>query len=109
MWDENASISLTDSSGKSYSAKIIEKDDDDLEIYVKGIKDGTNYTANIQGIKAVSYTHLTTGYSLPFILASLPAAAFALAIFLMSSPYNFKRVEDVYKRQVIESDENERI
>lgn len=61
MWDENASISLTDSSGKSYSAKIIEKDDDDLEIYVEGIKDGTNYTANIQGIKGYddsSYTNL---------------------------------------------------
>lgn len=62
MWDNNASItSLTDNSGKSYSAKIIEKDDDDLEIYVEGIKDGTNYTANIQGIKAYddnSYTNL---------------------------------------------------
>lgn len=61
MWDENASISLTDGNGKNYSAKIIEKDDDDLEIYVEGIKDGTNYTANIQGIKGYddsSYTNL---------------------------------------------------
>ena len=59
MWDENASISLTDSSGKSYSAKIIEKDDDDLEIYVEGIKDGTNYTANIQGIKGYDDSYYT--------------------------------------------------
>lgn len=62
MWDDNASItSLTDSNGKSYNAKIIDRDDDDLEIYVEGIKDGTNYTADIQGIKAYndnSYTNL---------------------------------------------------
>lgn len=62
MWDNNASItSLTDSSGNSYSAKIIDRDDDDLEIYVEGIKDGTNYTAEIQGIKTYndnSYTNL---------------------------------------------------
>ncbi|WP_138269256.1 Ig-like domain-containing protein [Anaerofustis stercorihominis] len=62
MWDNNASItSLTDAGGNSYSAKIIDKDDDDLEIYVEGIKDGTNYTADIQGIKAYndnSYTNL---------------------------------------------------
>lgn len=62
MWDDNASItSLTDAGGNSYNAKIIDKDDDDLEIYIEGIKDGTNYTAEIQGIKAYndnSYTNL---------------------------------------------------
>lgn len=62
MWDNNASItSLTDAGGNSYSAKIIDRDDDDLEIYVEGIKDGTNYTAEIQGIKTYndnSYTNL---------------------------------------------------
>ena len=61
MWDDNASItSLTDSSGKSYSAKIIDKDDDDVEIYVEGIKDGTNYTAEIQGIKAYNDNSFTS-------------------------------------------------
>ena len=62
MWDDNTSItSLTDAGGNSYNAKIIDKDDDDLEIYVEGIKDGTNYTAEIQGIKTYndnSYTNL---------------------------------------------------
>ena len=62
MWDDNASItSLTDAGGNSYNAKIIDRDDDDLEIYVEGIKDGTNYTAEIQGIKTYndnSYTNL---------------------------------------------------
>lgn len=62
MWDNNASItSLTDAGGNSYNAKIIDRDDDDLEIYVEGIKDGTNYTADIQGIKSYndsSYTNL---------------------------------------------------
>lgn len=62
MWDNNASItSLTDAGGNSYNAKIIDRDDDDLEIYVEGIKYGTNYTAEIQGIKTYndnSYTNL---------------------------------------------------
>ena len=66
MWDNNASItSLTDAGGNSYNAKIIDKDDDDLEIYVEGIKDGTNYTADIQGIKAYddsSYTNLKVNF-----------------------------------------------
>lgn len=66
MWDNNASItSLTDAGGNSYNAKIIDRDDDDLEIYVEGIKDGTNYTAEIQGIKVYddsSYTNLKVNF-----------------------------------------------
>lgn len=52
IWNNNASITVTDENGNSYNARITDKDDDDMEFYVDDIKDGQSYTVTIQGIKA---------------------------------------------------------
>ena len=54
LWSDDANIaSLTDSDGQTYKAKIIDMGEDDTEIYIDNIKEGTNYTMLIDGIKGL--------------------------------------------------------
>jgi uncharacterized protein YdeI (BOF family) len=47
---KNAKSTVKDSSGKVYSSRIVEKDSDDLEIRVSGLKYGKKYTVSISGV-----------------------------------------------------------
>lgn len=49
---KNAKVTVKDSSGKKYKAKITEKDGDDMTIKVTGIQSGKKYTFTISGIRA---------------------------------------------------------
>lgn len=49
----NAKVSIKDSNGKNYTAKITDKDDDEIEISVRGLKRGKKYIITIIGIKHV--------------------------------------------------------
>lgn len=62
---KNTKVTVTDSNGKSYSATILEKDRDEMEIRVKGLKRGGKYTLKISGVKHVnasSYTTMTKSF-----------------------------------------------
>lgn len=65
---KNAKVTVKDSSGKSYSVKITEKDSDDLEFKVSNIKAGKTYTFTISGIRkkgAKSYTKYSGKFTVP--------------------------------------------
>ena len=49
VWWENPTIKISDGS-KTYSAWITDYDDDDLEVYVRGLKRGRTYTYTISGV-----------------------------------------------------------
>ena len=51
---KSAKVTVKDSSGKSYTAKITEKDEDDLTFKVSSIKEGKTYTYTISGVRAGS-------------------------------------------------------
>ena len=44
-------VTVKDSKGKSYTTKLREKDNDSLEIYVKGLKYGSKYTITVSGVR----------------------------------------------------------
>ncbi len=48
---KNASVTVKDPTGKKLTAKITEKDDDDITFYVKSLKPGTTYSFTISGIR----------------------------------------------------------
>lgn len=63
-----AKVSVTDSAGKKYTAKITERDDDDLKFKVTSIKGSKTYTFKISGIKvrgADSYTTVSGTFKTP--------------------------------------------
>lgn len=65
---KNAKVSVKDSSGKSYTATIKKRDNDDLTFYVKNIKAGKKYTYTISGIRAGrsgSYKKVTGKFTVP--------------------------------------------
>ncbi len=52
-WKRSAKVtSVKDQSGKSYKGYLIEKDDDECEVYIKDMKYGKTYTIKISGVKA---------------------------------------------------------
>ena len=50
----NAKVTVKDSAGKSYTAKILEKDSDEMEVRVSGLKKGTKYTVKVSGVRLKS-------------------------------------------------------
>lgn len=48
---KNAKVTVKDSSGKKYTAKITDKDDDDLTFKVSNIASGKKYTYTISGVR----------------------------------------------------------
>ena len=50
---KNLKITVKDSSGKKYTAKIVDKDDDDLEFRILNYKPGKTYTFTLSGIRKV--------------------------------------------------------
>lgn len=65
---KNAKVSVTDSKGTAYTAKIFEKDDDDLEFRVSKIKTGMTYNFTITGIRkatASTYTSVKGTFKVP--------------------------------------------
>ena len=49
LW-KKAKVTVKDSSGKKYTAKIVKKDHDSIDFYVKNIKAGKTYTYTISGV-----------------------------------------------------------
>ena len=49
---KNAKVSVKDASGKSYKVSKIEKDNDEVEVRVKGLKKGVKYTVTVSGVRA---------------------------------------------------------
>ncbi len=47
---KNPKATIKDSSGKVYSSRIVERDSDDMEIRVNGLKVGSRYTVYISGV-----------------------------------------------------------
>lgn len=57
---QNPRVAVKDASGNSYTAKIVEWDSDDMELWVPGLTQGQKYTFSVNGIKAKSATQYTT-------------------------------------------------
>ena len=49
----NPKVTVKDTSGKSYTATLIEYDNDDLKFYVNGLKPNTKYTFSISGVQVL--------------------------------------------------------
>lgn len=54
VFKKDATITVTDSSGNTYSARFLEKDDDECEIRVTGLEYGETYNYTITGIRNAS-------------------------------------------------------
>lgn len=48
---KNAKVKVRDRGGKFYTARIVDKDSDSMEIYVKGLKRGTKYAVQVSGVR----------------------------------------------------------
>lgn len=68
-WSRNAKVtSVKDNTGRTYKGYLIERDDDDCEIYIPGMKYGRTYTVQISGIRAKgasSYGTVSAKFTLP--------------------------------------------
>ena len=65
---KSAKVTVKDSDGKSYTAKITEKDEDDLTFKVSSIKDGKTYSYTISGVRAGgsgSYGKVSGSFKVP--------------------------------------------
>ena len=59
----NVKVTVKDSSGKEYTARITEKDDDELEVIVKGLKKGKNYKVTVSGVALKGGSYVTVSKS----------------------------------------------
>ena len=65
---KNAKVVVKDNTGKVYTTKIIEKDNDDLDFCALNLKSGTTYTFTISGVKvgrAKNYGSLSGTFKTP--------------------------------------------
>lgn len=52
IWKNNAKVvSVKDNKGKSYKGYLVDKDDDECEVYIENMKSGRTYKIKISGIK----------------------------------------------------------
>ncbi len=51
LW--NAKVKVTDAEGKSYKVKVLDYDDDELEVRVYGLTEGASYRYSISGVYAM--------------------------------------------------------
>lgn len=61
-------VTVQDAAGNKYTARIQDKDNDELDFYVRKIKEDTSYSFTISGIKrakAASYTSVSGSFSVP--------------------------------------------
>lgn len=53
VWNHSSKVSsVKDSQGNTYQGQLIDRDDDECEVYIKNIKYGRTYTIKISGVKA---------------------------------------------------------
>ena len=65
---KSAKVTVKDSDGKSYTAKISDKDEDDMTFKVSGIKDGKTYKYTISGVRSGgsgSYDKVSGSFKVP--------------------------------------------
>jgi len=53
-------VTVKDSKGNTYSTKILEKDKDEIEVRVSGLKNGSKYTVSVSGVKRTDASSYTT-------------------------------------------------
>ena len=58
-------VTVTDADGNVYETRISERDDDGLEVRVKGLTRGSTYTVSVSGVKGVAFDTFET-YSCEF-------------------------------------------
>jgi len=63
---ENPSVTVTDASGTQYETRILERDNDSLEVRVKGLTRGNTYTVSVSGVKGQIFETFET-CSLEFV------------------------------------------
>lgn len=57
---ENPTLEVTDTSGSTYNASFLERDDDDLTFKIKSYKTGKTYNFKINGIKEIGSSEYTS-------------------------------------------------
>ena len=67
---KNPKVTVKDSTGKTYTAKIVDRDSDDLDFVIKNFKEGRSYTYKISGIRKKG----EAGYSTVSGKISIPKA-----------------------------------
>ena len=86
---KNAKVQVKDADGKFYTAKITERDDDDMTFKVTGLTAGKTYAYQISGVRSGrsgSYVKVTGTFS-------VPAATKALAIKKVESDVGDRELE----------------
>ncbi len=68
-WERDASVSVRDENGTSYSAELVDWDEDDCDIYVEDLTDGHTYTFTISGIRRTN----TSSYGSVSFSIEIPA------------------------------------
>lgn len=63
---DTPSVTVIDANGTLYETKILERDNDSLEVRVKGLSRGSAYTVSVSGVKARNMDTFET-YSLEFV------------------------------------------
>ena len=63
---QNPSVTVTDASGNQYETRIVERDNDGLEVRVKGLTRGSSYTVSVSGVRGQTFETFES-YSLDFV------------------------------------------
>ncbi|MCM1544250.1 MAG: hypothetical protein NC110_03025 [Ruminococcus sp.] len=93
---KNLKVTVKDANGKTYTTKVVDKDDDELDVSIKGLAAGKKYTYTISGIRKKG----TTTYGSLSGTFSTPAAATKPSI---------KKVEYDKKDKELEIDFNSKV
>ena len=62
----NPSVTVTDASGAQYETRILERDNDSLDVRVKGLNRGDSYTVSVSGVRGQTFETFET-CSLDFV------------------------------------------
>ena len=57
---KNLKVTVKDSKGKTYTCRITDRDSDEIEVRVQGLKRGTTYTVTVSGVRLKGKTQYQT-------------------------------------------------
>lgn len=63
---ESPVVTVTDANGNVYEGRILERDNDSLEVRVKGLTRGSTYTVSVSGVKGQTFDTFET-YATEFV------------------------------------------
>ena len=108
----NPKVTVKDASGKIYSAKIIEKDNDDLDFKVANLASGKNYTFTISGVKFTKngkYTTVSGTFKTPASKAKVKKVQPATPKVNKRTTLAIKKVEYDFKDKELEISFNNKV